>query len=37
VDGLMWGALYGAFALSIVLVYRAPRIVNFAQGEMAMF
>ncbi|MBV6756347.1 branched-chain amino acid ABC transporter permease [Rhodococcus sp. USK10] len=37
VDGLMWGALYGAFALSIVLVYRASGIVNFAQGEMAMF
>ncbi|MBC2643748.1 MULTISPECIES: branched-chain amino acid ABC transporter permease [unclassified Rhodococcus (in: high G+C Gram-positive bacteria)] len=36
-DGLMWGALYGAFALSIVLVYRASGIVNFAQGEMAMF
>ncbi|MFC9518074.1 branched-chain amino acid ABC transporter permease [Nocardiaceae bacterium NPDC056970] len=37
VDGLTWGALYGAFALSIVLVYRASGIVNFAQGEMAMF
>lgn len=37
VDGITWGALYGAFALSIVLVYRASGIVNFAQGEMAMF
>ncbi|WP_431937751.1 branched-chain amino acid ABC transporter permease [Nocardia grenadensis] len=37
VDGLTWGALYAAFALSIVLVYRASGIVNFAQGEMAMF
>jgi branched-chain amino acid transport system permease protein len=37
VDGLTWGALYGAFALSIVLVYRASGVVNFAQGEMAMF
>ena len=36
VDGLTWGALYAAFALSIVLVYRASGIVNFAQGEMAM-
>lgn len=36
VDGVTWGALYAAFALSIVLVYRASGIVNFAQGEMAM-
>ncbi|EME20437.1 inner-membrane translocator [Rhodococcus triatomae BKS 15-14] len=36
VDGLTWGALYAAFAMSIVLVYRASGIVNFAQGEMAM-
>ena len=36
-DGIATGALYGAMALSIVLVYRASGIVNFAQGEMAMF
>lgn len=36
-DGIASGALYGAMALSIVLVYRASGIVNFAQGEMAMF
>ncbi|WP_110182255.1 branched-chain amino acid ABC transporter permease [Nocardioides solisilvae] len=36
-DGLATGALYGALALSVVLVYRASGIVNFAQGEMAMF
>lgn len=36
-DGIAWGALYGALALSLVLVYRASGIVNFAQGEMAMF
>ncbi len=36
-DGIATGALYGALALSIVLVYRASGIVNFAQGEMAMF
>lgn len=35
-DGVVWGALYGALALSVVLVYRASGIVNFAQGEMAM-
>lgn len=37
VDGIASGALYGALALSIVLVYRSSGIVNFAQGEMAMF
>ncbi|GAB2888435.1 branched-chain amino acid ABC transporter permease [Nocardioides pacificus] len=36
-DGVASGALYGALALSVVLVYRASGIVNFAQGEMAMF
>lgn len=36
-DGIASGALYGALALSVVLVYRASGIVNFAQGEMAMF
>lgn len=36
-DGITAGAIYGALALSIVLVYRASGIVNFAQGEMAMF
>ena len=36
-DGIATGALYGAMALSIVLVFRASGIVNFAQGEMAMF
>lgn len=35
-DGVVWGALYGALALCIVLVYRASGIVNFAQGELAM-
>lgn len=35
-DGIASGALYGAMALSLVLVFRASSIVNFAQGEMAM-
>lgn len=35
-DGLASGALYGALALAIVLVFRSSRLVNFAQGEMAM-
>lgn len=36
VDGIAAGALYGAMALSLVLVFRASGLVNFAQGEMAM-
>ena len=35
-DGIASGSLYGAMALSIVLVYQASGIINFAQGEMAM-
>jgi branched-chain amino acid transport system permease protein len=37
VDGLAAGSIYGAVALSLVLIYRTTGIVNFAQGEMAMF
>jgi branched-chain amino acid transport system permease protein len=37
IDGLASGAIYAALALALVLVYRATRIVNFAQGEMATF
>jgi branched-chain amino acid transport system permease protein len=37
VDGLGSGAIYAALALALVLVHRATRIVNFAQGEMATF
>lgn len=37
IDGIAWGSLYGALALSLVLTYRASGILNFAQGEMAMF
>ncbi|SCG55295.1 branched-chain amino acid ABC transporter permease [Micromonospora halophytica] len=35
-DGLSRGAVYAAFALSLVLIWRAARIVNFAQGAMAV-
>jgi len=31
------GAVYSSLALSIVIVYRTSRLLNFAQGEMAMF
>jgi branched-chain amino acid transport system permease protein len=37
VFGLALGAVYGSLALAIVLIYRTTNIVNFAQGEMAMF
>jgi branched-chain amino acid transport system permease protein len=37
VFGLAQGAVYGSLGLAIVLIYRTTRIVNFAQGEMAMF
>ncbi len=35
IEGLASGAIYASLALSLVLIYRATRIVNFAQGEMA--
>ena len=37
VDGIATGSLYGALALAVVLIFRTTGIVNFAQGEMAMF
>ena len=37
VDGWATGSLYGALAVAVVLIYRATGIVNFAQGELAMF
>ena len=37
IDGLATGSIYGALALAVVLIYRSTGIVNFAQGEMAMF
>jgi branched-chain amino acid transport system permease protein len=36
VDGLSKGAVYAAFALSLVLIWRAARIVNFSQGAIAI-
>jgi branched-chain amino acid transport system permease protein len=35
VEGLASGAIYASLALALVLIYRATRIINFAQGEMA--
>jgi branched-chain amino acid transport system permease protein len=37
VAGLGSGAVYGALALALVLIHRATGVINFAQGEMAMF
>ncbi len=36
VSGLTNGAVYAAFALALVLIWRAARVVNFAQGAMAV-
>jgi len=35
--GLALGAVYAAFALCLVLIFRATRVLNFAQGAQAMF
>jgi branched-chain amino acid transport system permease protein len=36
-SGLAAGAVYASLALALVMIYRATDVVNFAQGEMAMF
>jgi len=35
--GLAAGGIYASLALALVMIYRATQLVNFAQGEMAMF
>ncbi|MWA02902.1 branched-chain amino acid ABC transporter permease [Actinomadura sp. LD22] len=35
-DGIATGALYASVALSLVLIYKATALINFAQGEMAL-
>lgn len=37
IDGLSNGFIYAAMAMALVLIYKATTVVNFAQGEMAMF
>ena len=37
VSGLATGGIYASLALALVLIYRATRVINFAQGEMGMF
>jgi branched-chain amino acid transport system permease protein len=37
ISGLALGSIYALLALSLVLINKATDVVNFAQGEMAMF
>jgi branched-chain amino acid transport system permease protein len=37
VAGLAAGGIYASLALALVLIYRAMGLINFAQGEFAMF
>lgn len=36
VNGIIVGLLYGVVAMSFVLIYKASRVVNFAQGEFLL-
>lgn len=36
-NGVVLGAVFAAFALTLVLIFRATRIINFGQGAQAMF
>jgi branched-chain amino acid transport system permease protein len=36
-SGLATGGIYASIALALVMIYQATHLVNFAQGEMAMF
>jgi branched-chain amino acid transport system permease protein len=36
-SGIATGGIYASVALALVMIYQATRLVNFAQGEMAMF
>jgi branched-chain amino acid transport system permease protein len=35
--GLATGSVYASLALALVVIYRTTEVINFAQGEMAMF
>ena len=37
VAGLAAGGIYASLALALVLIYQAMGLINFAQGEFAMF
>ena len=36
INGFIVGALYGVVAMSFVLIYKASKVVNFAQGEFLL-
>jgi branched-chain amino acid transport system permease protein len=36
-NGVVVGVVFAAFALTLVLIFRATRIINFGQGAQAMF
>ncbi len=37
VSGLATGGIYASLALALVMIYQATDVVNYAQGQMAMF
>jgi len=37
ISGLATGGIYASLALALVMIYQSTDVVNFAQGEMAMF
>ena len=37
IEGLGNGAIYASLALALVIIYRSTGVMNFAQGEMALF
>jgi branched-chain amino acid transport system permease protein len=37
IAGLATGGIYGSLALALVMIYQSTDVVNFSQGEMAMF
>ncbi len=37
VSGLATGSIFASLALALVIIYRSMDVINFAQGEMAMF
>jgi len=36
VSGIIAGSIYGLIALGFVVIYKATKVVNFAQGEIMM-
>ena len=36
-SGVANGAIYASLALALVIIYRSTQLINFAQGELAMF